>query len=254
MRRAIACGALAGVAAGGVMLLATLLLRLVAGVPLPTELVSDRLLPNIPVGTFLDLLSTLGGPIQAKQIGYFSAFAGQFATAVALGALHGGLTEWSRRNPGASGRRAAIARRPALVVGALLAAMLVLLLIVLWPELDASYRGLPLGAARTATIVGLTASFAIFLGALELAHRALTRPRPQAVREPAGEPLPRRAFLVGAAGVVAGLGSLGLMRRLYRPRRVRLRRDEPAPGRSQRGHAGREVLHRDKEPDRPPGR
>ena len=215
MRRAVGLGALAGAAAGGVMILATLLLRLVTGVPLPTELVSDRLLPNIPVGTFLDLLSTLGGPIQAKQIGYFSAFAGQLGTAVALGALHGGLAEWNRRNPGATGRRAAVARRPAPAVGALLAAMLVVLVIVLWPELDASYRGLPLGAARTATIVGLAASFAIFLGALEAGHRVLTRPRPRVVREPAGEPLPRRAFLIGAAGVAAGLGSLGLMRRLY---------------------------------------
>jgi len=214
MRRAVGLGLLAGFAAGSAMLLATLLLRLFAGVPLPTELVSDRLLPNIPVGTFLGLLSTLGGAIQAKQIGYFSAFAGQFATALILGALHSVLAEWGRRRPDARGPKTFAVRHPTVAIGAILTLMLLVLVVVLWPELDANYRGLPLGAARLATIAGLAATFAVFLGVLDLAQRVLTRERPQSP-EAAGDLLPRRAFLVGTAGLVVGLGSLGLMRRLY---------------------------------------
>ena len=200
--RALRLGLVSGFAAGGVMLLATLLLRLVAGVPLPTELVSDRLLPNIPVGNFLDLLSTLGGPIQAKQIGYFSAFAAQLTTALALGAAHGLLRQ--------RGRRAT------LVIGAVLVGVLMVLCALVWPELDANYRGLTLARARLATIAGLALSFAVFLLVLEAANRVLTHPRPLRVREPAGELMPRRGFLVAGVGVIAGIGALGTIRSLYR--------------------------------------
>lgn len=203
MRTAALRGALAGLAAGAAMLLATVLLRLWGGVPLPTELVSDRLLPQIHVDRFLDLLNLLGGAIQAKQIGYFGAFAGQVATAAALGALHGVI---ARRGG-----------RAALVVGAILVLLLALLVGILWPELDSSYRGLGAGAARAWTIGGLALSFAVFLGALVLAHRVLTRPRPLARAEGGGgTPLARRAFIVGGAGAVLGLAGLGGIRELYR--------------------------------------
>ena len=219
MRRALGLGLLAGLAAGAVMVLVTLLLRMLAGVPLPTELVSDRVLPMIPVGRFLDLLAALGGPIQAKQIGYFSAFAGQLATAAALGALQGALVERrSRRPPGTSVAWWRPTARPIVTVGAVMAVLLVVLIGALWPELDANYRGLPLGPARLATIAGLTASFAIFLIALEVFHRMLTS---TATPEPDGDsgsgpPIARRAFLVGGVGVVAAVSSLGAMRALYR--------------------------------------
>src|SRR5205085_10264813 len=71
--RAAGVGLLAGFAAGAAMVLVTVALRITAGIPLPTELVSDRLLPFVPVGRFLDMLNRLGGAVQAKQIGYFSA-------------------------------------------------------------------------------------------------------------------------------------------------------------------------------------
>ena len=77
--RALGLGLVSGFAAGAVMVLVTVLLRIGAGIPLPTELVSDRFLPFVPVGRFLDMLDRLGGAIQAKQIGYFSAFAAQLA-------------------------------------------------------------------------------------------------------------------------------------------------------------------------------
>ena len=47
--RGAALGALSGAVAGMVMVLGTLMLRLLAGVPLPTELVTDRLLTS-PIG------------------------------------------------------------------------------------------------------------------------------------------------------------------------------------------------------------
>lgn len=201
-RRALGLGLVSGFAAGTAMVLVTVLLRVGAGIPLPTELVSDRVLPFVPVGRFLELLDRLGGAIQAKRIGYVSAFAAQLATAMALGAAHGLL---ARR-----GRRATVA------IGAVLLVVLVAMCALLWPELDASYRGFPPGTARALTIGGLALSFAVFLLVLEAAHRVLTRPRPLDVREPAGEAMPRRAFLAAGFGVVAGLGALGAIRWLYR--------------------------------------
>jgi DMSO/TMAO reductase YedYZ molybdopterin-dependent catalytic subunit len=199
---ALGLGLVSGFAAGAVMVLATVLLRIGAGVPLPTELVSDRFLPFVPVGRFLDMLDRLGGAIQAKQIGYFSAFAGQLATAMALGAVHGLL----------SGR----GRRATAAIGAVLVVILALFCALVWPELDANYRGLPPERARMVTIGGLALSFAVFLLVLEAAHRVLSRPRPLEARAPAGEVMPRRAFLVAGLGVLAGVGAAGLIRRLYR--------------------------------------
>ncbi|MGD9571361.1 MAG: molybdopterin-dependent oxidoreductase [Thermoleophilia bacterium] len=200
--RAAGLGLVSGFAAGAVMILVTVLLRIRAGIPLPTELVSDRILPFVPVGRFLDMLNALGGPIRAKQIGYFSAFAAQMATGLALGAAHGVL-----RHRG---------RRATAIVGAVLAVLLVVLCALLWPELDASYRGLALGQARLATIGGLALSFAVFLLVLDAAGRVLARGRPPEAGAPAGGTMPRRAFLVAGAGAVAGLGTLGAIRSLYR--------------------------------------
>ncbi len=169
----------------------------------------------IPVGRFLDLLASLGGPIQAKQIGYFSAFAGQLATVAALGALHGVLVERRRRRaPDAQVRWWSPSARPIATIGVVMAVLLVVLVAALWPELDANYRGLPLGPARLATIVALAASFAVFLIALEVFHRVLSPTAPpvpvreprRALRSPAGR------SSSAASGVVAAVSSLGVMR------------------------------------------
>lgn len=202
--RAAGTGALAGLVAGLVSLLAVTLLRLWGGVPLPTELVSDRLLPQIGVDDFLDLLNRLGGAIRAKQIGYVGAFAGQLALAVALGALYGVL---ARRG-----------RRAGAIVSGVALVLLAALLAILWPELDANYRGLSDGPARAATIAGLAVVFGLLVGTIALTWRVLTRARPAVPDDAAGAGgalMPRRALLVAGAGAVVAVAAGAGARALY---------------------------------------
>ena len=131
--------------------------------------------------------------------------------------------------------------------------MLVVLCALVWPELDASYRGLTLGRARLATIGGLALSFAVFLLVLDAANRVLTRPRPLPVREPAGEPMPRRAFLVAGIGVAAGIGALGAIRSLYRDGAFGYDGQSLRPSQLSEITPDRALLHGHQEPDRPRG-
>ena len=91
--RAAAVGLTAGLAAGLVLTLTTTLLRVVAGVPLPVELVSDRVIPGLSIHTFGQLLKHLGGPLRGKEISFLSAFVLQiFAGAGKHSEIKGG---WS---------------------------------------------------------------------------------------------------------------------------------------------------------------
>jgi DMSO/TMAO reductase YedYZ molybdopterin-dependent catalytic subunit len=197
-----------GAAAGTVAMLATtvvlVLLRTLAGVPLPLELVSDRFIPLLSVDTFLRLIDLMGGFVAGKRIGFVSYFVGQVALGAILGAVYA-----------VSLGTAAPSRRGILLAGAVLAAWLVSLL-ALWPELDANYRGLPPRSAHALTALSLLLALALFAVALAVVHARATRPT---ASRPAFEPAPylsRRTVLLGGAGIALGVGAGGLARRLYR--------------------------------------
>jgi DMSO/TMAO reductase YedYZ molybdopterin-dependent catalytic subunit len=200
--RDLGLGALAGVVAMLAAAVSMLLLRAL-GVPLPLELVSDRFLPLLPVGTFLKLVSAMGGFVAGKRIGFFAFFVSLAGIGAAVGAAYGVAAARVSRG------RLRVVLAGGAVVGWLL------LLAILYPAIDSNYRGLPPGLAALATAVSLLVLLAIFGGSLVLSHTLLTRrPKPALVDE---SPLLRRGpLLVGAAGGALALASGGLVTRLYR--------------------------------------
>jgi DMSO/TMAO reductase YedYZ molybdopterin-dependent catalytic subunit len=196
-RRALAVGAGAGVLAALVTTIAMVLLRTLAGVPLPLELGSDRFVPMLPVGTFLHLIDIMGGFVAGKRLGFFSFFLGQIGLGLVLGVAYVFL-------------RSRIAGRKLLfaVGGAVLTGWIVSLA-VLFPALPSSYVGLPLGWAAVVSALALLLLLALFAALLVGLTGFLSLERP------GGEGLSRRALLTAAGGGVLALASGGLVKRLY---------------------------------------
>ncbi len=204
---------MAGLLAGLALTLVALLLRVAAGVPLPVELASDRIIPTLGVRTFGRLLGRVGGPLRGKNLAFLTSFGIQLAAAAAGGMLFGLL--WPRLE--GEGRRGF--RRPGVLVGAALALMWVAATALLWPALQSNYEGLTPGWSRLATAAGLLATFEAYAIVLPAAW-GLLRPRPPS---PSAEPppgtgrlLPRRALLAGGAGLLAGVAASGLAGLVYR--------------------------------------
>jgi DMSO/TMAO reductase YedYZ molybdopterin-dependent catalytic subunit len=193
-------GAFAGLIAGLGFAFAQAVLRLV-GVPLPSELVADRLLPHLPVDQFLHLLTLMGGAIAAKRQALIGGFFGTIAAGVVMGGLYALFL-----------RRPALGRHPRkTLVVALLVAWLGMLA-VLWPVLPASYSGLGPVPAVLSTAVGYLLEFSVYAGVLQLAI-LWTQPRTTAADE---TDRVRRRVMLGLAGAVFGLGTAGMAAFLYR--------------------------------------
>ena len=96
-----------------------------------------------------------------KRFGISSGLAGLFAVGAVFGVLYALIAE-SRRSR-ASGRwQAGLSR---LAVGFIIVAALVLWVVslaLLWPVLDANYRGAPPGAARLASAAALLIEYLVF--------------------------------------------------------------------------------------------
>lgn len=190
LRRRLPGALLAGLLAGTAVALLEAVLRVTAGVSLPSELIGDRFLPLLPVDTFLNLLAHMGGPIKAKE----QAFWGGFAAVVAMG-VAGGVA-WELLRGRRRGSRAALA---------VLALFTAAVLAVLWPVLVASYIGVP---ALPATIV----TAAALVGEVALAAALLGRLRPAG--RPAVVDTGRRGLLLGGATIVGLAATGGLAARL----------------------------------------
>jgi Oxidoreductase molybdopterin binding domain len=182
-------GLLAGVASGLLLTIILTWLRLAAGVPLLVEAVSDRALPLIPVDRFLQLIGMFGGPQTAKQIAFFSGFAGQVAAGALVGAAYSVLR--ARR-----GRRTAL-----LALLALLIVMVAGTSTLLSPTLKAGYTGRPPGQALAVALLGISAAYCVYAAALVVLERTL---RPDSSP---GRPVDRgrRGLLVGGLTVLLGL-------------------------------------------------
>ena len=192
-------GALAGLLAGIGFAFAQALLRF-AGISLPSELVADRVLPHVPVDQFLHLLSLMGGAIAAKQ----QALVGGFFGSVAAGVVMGGVYAFVLRRP-------AIARHPVRALAIVLVLVWAGTVALLWPVLPASYLGLQPATGTIVTAIGLLVEFSIFASLLHLVARFM---RPQT--SPAATDENRRKVLLGLAGAVVAMSTVGLAGVLYR--------------------------------------
>ncbi len=196
-------GALAGAVAGLSVAVLAAALRLLFGLPLPLEVVSDRFLPFLPVTYFLDLLTYTGGPLISKQLAFFSFFVILAVGGAVLGAAYAAFVARSR-----FGRRAGI-----VVAGMVIVAWIVGVLVLL-PALDSNYQGLRRSPAAREVAFALLVFLALFAAVLTVVEQFLRRERQPA--EAGGPQLQRRTFLTRAAGGVLAVSTAGLVAELYR--------------------------------------
>jgi DMSO/TMAO reductase YedYZ molybdopterin-dependent catalytic subunit len=184
------------------------------GVSPPPEALPDRFAPLIPIPTFFSLFDRFGGYNGLKRFGITSGIAGLLVVGIVVAVAYALLAESRRSREG--GRWQAGLSRPA--VGFIVVAAIVLWVVtvaLLWPVLDANYRGLPPGSARIATMAALLIEYLSFAAVVILVYRWLA-PRPAITVRPVpmGEPVTRRAVVAGAAGVALAAGSGALIRDL----------------------------------------
>ncbi len=205
--KAFAVGILAGTIAALVMILVMLALRTFFGVATPMALLGDRLSAVIPAKPFLALMGKVGGYTPLKILGVSSVLAGQ----IVFGAIGGWIYALLRGRRAISPERAPFFSAFAFIVFPLLVSAA-----VLWPVLGTHYRGLPIAAATSVTLVGLLLAFVAFERTLVASYEWLLRsPSPDAGYEysPA---IGRRSVVLGAIGAAVGLSGAGLLRKLYR--------------------------------------
>ena len=209
-----ATGLLSGIVAALLMVLLMAAARTWLGISPPPEALPDRFAPTIPIDQFFALFNRFGGYNGLKRFGITSGLAGLFAVGAIVGVAYALIVE-SRRSRGAGTWRNGFSR---LGVGFVAVAALVLWVasvVLLWPVLDANYRGLPPGSARVTSILALLVQYVAYGAALVLLYRWLA-PRPETAARPVpvGETLGRRAVVAGAAGVALAAGSGSLIRDL----------------------------------------
>jgi DMSO/TMAO reductase YedYZ molybdopterin-dependent catalytic subunit len=193
LKRTAAAGVLGGLA----LALAQAVLRF-AGIPLPSELVADRVLPLLPVQAFIFVVGHLGGPLEAKRMALVGGFLGSVAAGALAGAIYALLMRrpWPARHPNLT-----------LAIGVLLLWLAGLAL--LGPVLQASHVGLPPLPAAIASALGLLAQFLLYALVLNGALTLITQTTDQADSG-------RRGLLLAGAGLVVALATGSLATVLYR--------------------------------------
>ena len=172
----VATGLLSGIVAALLLILMMAAARTWLGISPPPEALPDRFAPTIPIPTFFSLFDRFGGYNGLKRFGITSGLAGIFAVGAVFGVLYALIAE-SRRSR-ASGRwRMGLSQ---LAVGFIIVAALVLWLIslaLLWPVLDANYRGAPPGVARLASAAALLIEYLVFAAVVVLTLSLARSPR-----------------------------------------------------------------------------
>lgn len=201
-------GAISGVFAALVLIASSLIVRAAFGIGTIAELASDRLAPFTGIPLFFKLLNLLSGYSHLKQFGIVATLLSELAGGAIVGLLYTRLQR-SERRP-----------RAMAVTAAVVAGILLLTLIGLWPNLLTNYDGLPPLKARPASILGLFVETALFLAALFWADSLLRRRKqPEVERDER-----RRALTVGAASAVAAAVSIGILGYFLQDRVLPLRR------------------------------
>lgn len=202
--KVLGAGALAGIVAALAMTLVLLILRSLAGVPTPSELVGDRMAPTLSVDTFIKLLTQFGGFNNLKKIGFGSVIGGQIVVGLVGGMLYG-LIRLKTNNAGL--------RFVFFFVGALW----LLSMILLWPVLGTHYYGLPGGRATTVTAISFLVAYSLYGVVLIVSYAFITN---RQTTEDSSETFTagysgRRALLLAGVGAVFGIAANKLWTRLY---------------------------------------
>ena len=193
---AFGLGALVGLVAALGMTGFMLVLRVLLGLPTPSEMVGDRLTAFITIQQFFALLGQFGGYEGLKQAGGGGVIVGQVVVGVLGGIAFAG---YARR--GRTGWHFA-----AVLVGVLWLVTLVLL----WPNLSTNYRGLPPDYARISTVVSLALSYSVYGLLLVAIWRVTSMPTNSDERTSSS----RRALVLGGVGALLAVGTGGLLKQL----------------------------------------
>jgi len=213
--RALAAGSLVGLVAGLVMTLVFGLMRVVAGMPLPVELISDRIIPTLSIRQFFDLAALLGGLLQAKEISLLLSFPIQAVAGAAGGAIYAVIAERDRIRRAEKDRPFGLSRTATLAAVLGLGGLWLIAVLLLWPVLQSNYRGLPPAAARVTNALGLLVAFALYGATLVAGHRGMTTRATLGRPAPLGRPIRRRIFLMGGLAGLLAVGTGGLARFLF---------------------------------------
>src|SRR5882757_6332889 len=202
--KALLAGCLAGLVAAVAMTVVMLLLACF-GVATPLVIIGDRLSVFIPPEPFLSIMGRVGGYNHLKQLGVGSTIAGQLVVGAIGGAM---FALFVRRTPG----------RIATIWTVLIFVVLpiVVFAIALWPVLGTSYIGLPIQVARLVTLIGFALCVLLFERTLVTGFRFLTTEKIGKQDYEFTPAIGRRAFVLGAIGLAAAGGGVGLARKLYR--------------------------------------
>ena len=211
----IGAGLLAGLVAALTMTLVMALLRSLFGIPSPSELVGERIVPALPYLDFFALLERWGGYNNLKRLGVGSVLGGQLVVGMLGGLMYSIVVDRARaRNPQRAWRWG-INRAGSIVVAVLVAVAFSTSLVALWPTLPANFRGLPPSTARAATMAGLLIAYGTYGLTLAWSYRALTSRAPVRHAAPVGaHPIGRRAVLLASVGAVVTLAAGGLVERM----------------------------------------
>jgi len=208
-------GLLAGLVATLLLVLALAAARTWLGVSPPPEAIPDRFAPTLDIETFFGLFNRFGGYNGLKRLGVQSGLIGIAVVGALVGIAYALVAERGRSR-GRGEWRWGISRPALRFVLVVVALLWLATLAVLWPVLDANYRGLPPSQARVVTAVTLLAAYALYGAALIAAYRAVT-PRPEPTADGAarlGRPVGRRAVVAGFAGAAFAVPAYALIRRL----------------------------------------
>ncbi|MDP9472248.1 MAG: molybdopterin-dependent oxidoreductase [Chloroflexota bacterium] len=215
----LAMGMLAGLVATLLMVLLMVMGRTWLGISPPPEAIPDRFAPTIDIDTFFSLFNRFGGYNGLKKFGIRSGLTGLFAVGILVGLAYAAIVE-SRHSRTVGVWRLGLSRIGLRFVVITALVLWIASLIVLWPVLDANYRGLPPSTARLVSALGLLVAYAGYGVMLIMIYRfVMRRSEMDALSALAGvsvgDPVGRRVVLAGAAGALLAAPSYGLLRRLY---------------------------------------
>ena len=209
-----AAGFLCGLVGTLWMILVMVAGRTWLGISPPPEALPDRFAPLIPISTFFSLFARFGGYNGLKRFGITSGIAGLLIAGIIIGVIYAVIAE-SRRARETGRWRFGLSQPAVTFILAAVVTLWVVTVALLWPVLDANYRGLPAGPARIASMTALLIEYLSFAAVVILLYRWLApRPAPAVRPAPIGEPIGRRAVMAGAAGVALAAGSGVLIRDL----------------------------------------
>src|SRR5262245_27007873 len=207
-------GLLAGLVAALLMIVLILGARILLGISPPPEAIPDRVAPTLDINTFFSLFGRFGGYNGLKRFGIISGLSGLLIVGALVGIIYALIVE-SRRSRQSDRWQNGLSR---LGVGFIIAAGLILWVITLaieWPVLDANYRGVPPGPALLASAAALLVEYLVFAAGVILLYRWLvSHVVPTAQPVSVGDPIGRRAVVVGAAGVALAAVSGALLQYL----------------------------------------